>query len=424
MKKPFLLIPLSFWSIASILCAQDGHSTPQGVLAGRKPLAASTPSSEPASPKTQESTARSFHSTVIKMSQPAVSGQVNTAPVYYPPAYGQMDWISQSPPPAANVPPPDNAPAPAPQEVSAPVEAVPTPTPASAVKVVHHHPYTPGYVRKRLQKIGVKTSPGYITNRKEIVATDRKHSTVRLPKKGMDGKALGAQAISPRHFNDDKVRGWMGKAGDPVFLKKVTVLSNTETKANRYYWHQLGGLTYCHTVDALGFHWYGWYDAQDFFWTRFYAGRWWFYDPDYDRWCFWHDGFWWWQDPYHVGDLYCFTNDAYISCNSANDTIQVAAEDPSGAVQYFSPDKSRVIKVVGNAQDAFLYDASPSASFGPIYLASGVKGVEYSGLQPGKPLQVILKIADGSFDMFDGDGNPYNSGDGEQEPAALGKAGS
>lgn len=343
------------------------------------------------------------------MSQPA-SEPINMAPVYYPPAYGQIQWQTQQAPPPDNSAPPQPVPQDNSASSQAPAPEGVTPTPAPSAKAVHHHPYTPGYIRKKLQKIGVKTAPSYIVNRKEIIATDRKHSTIHFPQKGLDGKKISAQIFSPRNFTDAMVRTRMQKVSDPVVLKKIVPLMRVENKANRYYWHKGDGYTYCHTVDSWGYHWYGWYEGDRYFWTRYFSGLWWFYHSDYGRWCFWHDGFWWWQDPYHVGDLYCYTNDDYIPCNSANDTIRVTTEDQLGAVQYKSPDGSRMVKVSGASQDAFLYDTSSSPAFGATYLASGVKGVEFSNLQNGGSLQVILKITDGSFDMFDGDGNPYNPG--------------
>ena len=346
---------------------------------------------------------------VINMGSPA-SNPSNPAPMFYQPNYGQLDWQTQeAPAPENNTPPQEAVPesqeaAPAPQEQ------------APAAKVIHHHPYSPGYVRKRLQKIGVKTAPSYISDRQEIMNTDRKHSVITFPKKGPDHQVLKTQVLSSRQFNEGMVRDRMTQANRPEFLEQVTALDASETKVGHYYWHKTGDVTFCHTLDPWGYHWYGWYQGDKFFWTRYFAGRWWSYDSDYGRWCFWNDGFWWWQDPYHVGDLYCYNQDSYIPCNYANDTVMVSAEDQPGATKYLSPDKSRMVKVVGDSKDAFLYDDTDSGSASAIYLASGVQGVEFSSGQEGGALQIILKIADGSFDMFDGNGNPYNRGADDPAP--------
>jgi hypothetical protein len=143
--------------------------------------------------------------------------------------------------------------------------------------------------------------------------------------------------------------------------------------------------------------------------VRNFDSRWWWYDADFDRWCFWNDGFWWWQDPYHIGDLYCYNDNSYVPVNSANDNVAVAVPDNGNVHSYTSPDNTRVVKVVADTQGAFLYDVSNQPKFSPIYLASGVQDVMFSDTTSGKPLEVILKLNDGTFDMFDGSGEPYNA---------------
>jgi hypothetical protein len=282
----------------------------------------------------------------------------------------------------------------------------------SAVKeasVAHHHPYEPNYVRKKLQKLGVKSAPGYITSRAEIIHTDREHSRINLPKTGFDNHPLNAAAISSRHFNDKVVRSQMSMIGNTAWQDRVRGFDRTETHANHYYWHNYKNFSYCHYIDNVGYHWYGWYMGNKYFWTRHFNNRWWWYDVDFDRWCFWNNGFWWWQDPYHMGDLYCYNDTVYIPCNSAEDNVAVALPDNANIRTFASPDNSRTVKVVADTQDAFLYDASNPPQFNPVYLASGVQDVMFSDTNNGKPLEVILKLNDGSFNMFDGDGNPYNA---------------
>jgi hypothetical protein len=274
--------------------------------------------------------------------------------------------------------------------------------------VVHHHSYTPGYVRKKLQKIGVTSEPRYITNRAEIIHTDRQHSTIQFPQKGMDGKTLTATEVSPRRFNDPVVRDHMAQIENNAWRTKIQGLNRSENKTGQYYWHKDSGFDYCHYVDHHGYHWYGWYAGNKFFWNRNFNGRWWWYDSDYDRWSFWNDGFWWWQDPYHVGDLYCYDNDDYIPCNSAEDQVAVTGPDNSSMQTYNSPDGTRVVKVVSDTMDAFLYDTADPPAFNPVYLASGVKSIQFSNTGNGRPEEIVLTLNDGSFDMFDGQGKPYN----------------
>lgn len=277
-----------------------------------------------------------------------------------------------------------------------------------AANVIHHHPYSPGYVRQKLQNIGVKTEPSYITDRAEIIHTDRLHSTIPFPKTGPEGKLLSASAFSPRSFNDRGIRDQMARINGGDWRATVGGLNRTETQADRYYWHQGNGFNYCHYIDHYGYHWYGWYLGDRYFWTRYFGNRWWWYDWGFNRWCFWNDGFWWWQDPYHLGDLYCYDDYAYIPCNSAQDQIVVTAADNPALQIFLSPDGTRVVKLDKNTRDAFLYDTAKPPAFEPIYLASGAVDVQFSDTANGRPLQIILKLEDGSYDMFDGDGNSYN----------------
>jgi hypothetical protein len=282
-----------------------------------------------------------------------------------------------------------------------------------AANVVHHHPYAQGYVRKKLQKIGVKVAPSYITDRAEIIATDRAHSSIHVPLQGPDHRALSAKVVSPRHFNDNVVRQHMSLVSGDDYRRRMVTENAGERQSNHYYWHRDKDFNYCHYIDGSGYHWYGWYAGDQYFWTRNYAGRWWWYDTEYSRWNFWNDGFWWWQDPYHVGDLYCYNNDTYIPTNSADDQIVVTSTDPMASSTYNSPDGTRSVKIATQLQDAFLYDTANPPSFDPIYLASGVQNVQFSNTSNGRPLEIILKLGDGSFDMFDGQGNPYNPGNSE-----------
>ncbi len=280
----------------------------------------------------------------------------------------------------------------------------------NTANVVHHHPYEPNYIRKKLQKLGVASEPGYIVNREEVIHTDREHSFIAYPKDGFDNHPLNATAFSPRNFNDNMVRSQMTLVGSIEWQDRINNFNQTENRVNNYYWHKDKNFNYCHYIDNSGYHWYGWYLGNKFFWTRNFNNRWWWYDADYDRWCFWNNGFWWWQDPYHMGDLYCYNNSSYIPCNSAEDNVAVVVPDNGNIRNFTSPDNTRIVKVVADTQDAFLYDTSNPPAFNPVYLASGVQDVMFSNPNNGRPLEIILKLNDQSFDMFDGNGNPYNPG--------------
>ncbi|MGH7739927.1 MAG: hypothetical protein ACREL1_07250 [bacterium] len=333
-------------------------------------------------------------------------------------SYGQVNWQNQrASGPAAKVNTINNTQARDYQMKQQDVRALAKPG-VRAAGVVHHHPYTAGYIRKKLKKIGVTKAPSYITDRSQIIDTDRSHSTIRLPQTGPQGASLVAKYISARNYNNPIVKTQMGLVTQSAMRDRVQQYNQLETQTNHYYWHADNGFNYCHCVDNWGYQWYGWYVGDRYFWTRDYDNRWWWYDTDYNRWCFWHDGFWWWQDPAHVGDLYCYNDDAYIPCNSAEDQIVVTLSGTSNqGVVYTSPDGTRQVKVMGDSKDAFLYDTATPPSFQPIYLASEVSNVQFS-TNSGRPLEIVLTLGDGTFDLFDADGNSYNPGNYDADQSA------
>ena len=280
---------------------------------------------------------------------------------------------------------------------------------------VRHHAYTQGYVRKKLTKIGVKSEPSYITDRSEIMSTDRTHSMIGNPSTGPKGEPFKASMVSPRQFNGSVVRNQMATVNRPAYMQRIDRENASETQRNHVYWHTDGGFSYSHYIDNSGYHWYGWYAGDQFFWTRNYDGRWWWYDTGFNRWCFYNDNFWWWQDPYHVGELYVYDDDSYIPANSADDQVVVNGNEQPNDLVYNSPDSKRMVKVVQSDGDAFLYDTADPQAFDPVYLASGVQTVQYSDVNNGRPLEIMLKLNDGSYDMFDALGHPYNAATAEED---------
>jgi hypothetical protein len=351
--------------------------------------------------------------------------QTANRPVVRQPSYGQLHWNNATAvPPQPSTQTQINAKE---GQVSASLTKRPSIQSYSQAGVkaavsVHHHAYTQGYVRKKLQKIGVTAEPNLITDRSEIMDTDKTHSTIPFPRRDSVQRPITAAAVSPRHFNDGVVRNQMMVVDSPEWQARADQFNASENQAGRYYWHNDGGINYCHYLDASGYHWYGWYVGDEYFWTRNFSGRWWWYDPDFNRWCFWNNGFWWWQDSYHVGDLYCYNDDAYVPCNSAEDQVVVTAPTDSVMRDIPSPDGTRNIKIDQATQDAFLYDTANPPSFDPVYLASGVESAQFSDPSNGRPMEIILKLNDGSFDLFDSVGNPYNPGLLDEDEARQGDA--
>jgi hypothetical protein len=333
--------------------------------------------------------------------QPMVIHMNRSRPAGQQPSYGNVQWNHTAQTRARSAAPAQRV------QATRQLNAKPVAGIRSA-NVVHHHAYTQGYVRKSLSKIGVKTEPSHITERSEMVTSDRAHSTINYPTTGPKGEAIRGSLVNPRKFNSPAVRAQMSLVNRPAFSQQIGRLNASENVNGRTYWHSGNGFNYAHYVDNSGHHWYGFYGGNQYFWTQNYAGRWWWYDTGFNRWCFYNNNYWWWQDPYHLGDLYCYDDDSYIPANSADDQIVVNGTEGANEAVYKSPDGSRMVKLVQSDGDAFLYDTAAVPTFDPIYLASGVQNVQYSNPNNGRPLEIILTLNDGSFDLFGADGRPYN----------------
>ncbi|NNN07103.1 MAG: caspase family protein, partial [Elusimicrobia bacterium] len=85
----------------------------------------------------------------------------------------------------------------------------------------------------------------------------------------------------------------------------------TETRPNTYYWHTYNGGNYVHDYTG-GYHWYGFYNGSNYYWTRYYANRWWWYDPGAARWDYYNGGYWWWQNPSAPNAAYVYAGGSYV----------------------------------------------------------------------------------------------------------------
>ena len=169
------------------------------------------------------------------------------------------------------------------------------------------------YDRQRLTNLGVRTIPKPITAHSSILRTDRSRSVIRYPQTGPQGQSIQGSLVSSRGFNNRTVRIQMSVVIQPSFSLRLDQERSGENQRNRNYWHTDNGFYYNHYIDDWGYHWYGWYRENQYFWTRFYNSRWWWYDPDYDRWCYYQDNNWYWQDPDQQGAIYVYDNESYIS---------------------------------------------------------------------------------------------------------------
>ena len=76
---------------------------------------------------------------------------------------------------------------------------------------------------------------------------------------------------------------------------------------------------------------------------------------------------------------------------------------PVGQIVY-SPDRTRKVDISGDDRAAYLYDASDSPAFDPVYLGSDVVGVQFQATEDGQTVVLVLN-KDNSTNTYDAYGN-------------------
>ena len=271
---------------------------------------------------------------------------------------------------------------------------------------------TPPILSERYKRLGISRLPDPVKDRSKWPDSRKDRSVVLNPSRDYQGKPFHLKDLPRTQMGKTEVKRHMKDiATNPQFVREMDHIRTADKNVNFYYWHTWNNRRYCHYIDHWGAHWYGWTVGPSFYWTRYNAGYWWWYDPDFGRWCSWHDGWWWWHDTYHVNVAYVYVDGNYVSSNPG--TEEPPAVEPSNLRTYKSSDGTRLVKVLGQEEDAFLYDASTPPDFDPVYLASGVQEVKFSSTNSGRRLQVLVFMRDGSFSLFDDRGNP-DSGTAEE----------
>ena len=160
---------------------------------------------------------------------------------------------------------------------------------------------------------------------------------------------------------------------NPVFRQRVATQRTSEMRRGRYYWHNDGGVRYCLYRDAAGVRWYGFYSGSTYYWTRLQYGRWWWYDPLWQRWVYYGNGYWWWQNPASPQTIYVYSDGVYEPYGGPvidEPIMTIAASSaPAAASRYHSdvdvpdyqapanPDSYALVVGVEN------YSSLPAASF-------------------------------------------------------------
>ena len=191
-----------------------------------------------------------------------------------------------------------------------------------------------------------------------------------------------------------------------AFLRSVRGRERAERVAGRYYWHTDRGIRYVHFYDPHGYHWYGFYHGRDFYWTRWWGNRWWWYDGPAHRWVYWWGGYWWWAGP--GGVAYVYVNNDFVPYHPAAVAAPVAARPGRDT---FSSDGTRFVQIMGPRSEAFLYDRSNGSNVYLGYLGPNVESVRFAGGgNTGKPLQILANFKDGTFGVYDANGKNLQGG--------------
>lgn len=272
--------------------------------------------------------------------------------------------------------------------------------------------------------------PQPIQNHDHIINSDHAHSVIGRPTHFGNGSV-----ISQHEWNGAPRPQHTTIINNTTVINNVTIINNdNRERDHRRYWHDYydgsSHHQYCHYYDDWGYHWYGWYIGSDYFWSRYYADRWWVYDRYYHRWNYYNNGSWWYQDPYNVTVVYIYVDNSYYRYEESRGGVVTrpdttppveAPADPAPApvkqATFYSVDGTRMVQVFGDNEDAFLYDTAETPAFDPTYLGSNVKDVQYSDTENGEALQILIlmeKTVDGkpvkSFKTFDADGKGFGAG--------------
>lgn len=249
---------------------------------------------------------------------------------------------------------------------------------------------------QKLRRMGITSVPKPLTNQ-AVLPGNLRHSAPPLPVQGPSGGNLSTSMVSPNRMNSPLVRSNMSAvAGSEAFMAKVNSNALVTGRSNNYYWNKWNGYNYCTYYSPYGGCWYGWNCSAGFFWTQYYCGNWWWYDPWWDRWCYWWNDGWWWQDP-ATTTVYVYNNGNYAAIDQSTRNNTTA---------FHSPDGSCTVKIMEQG-DAFLYSDGGS----PRYLGSNVDDIKFSNPQQG-PLRILLLLKDGSFKLFNADGSLASGGEG------------
>jgi hypothetical protein len=216
----------------------------------------------------------------------------------------------------------------------------------------------------------------------------------RPPDRGQDGRPVQQH---PGRDHDGRLippgRGDLGRFDNGDVRGRIHGRQdNWDRNDHGYHWDNWNGMPVCHHYDDFGFHWWGFYVGSSYYWTRFDADRFWWFDPYWHRWDYLDNGQWWWQDA--GGTLFVYNGGTYYRYGYGDSGVVMTPDPtppvdvpPGGVPQPAAPsayslDGTRSVQIVGDNRDAYLYDLTLTDANDPraqgTWLASGVTNASFA----------------------------------------------
>ena len=118
----------------------------------------------------------------------------------------------------------------------------------------------------------------------------------------------------------------------PDLFIALKQLKHTERSIGTFYWHQAGGLDYCHFPDREGNHWYGWISGGNFNWVLWRGRRFWWRDAFTGHWLYYYQGYWWRADRQDGQSLQVLVDGEYFLCDRQGKILKDMGQDGEGAI--------------------------------------------------------------------------------------------
>lgn len=150
------------------------------------------------------------------------------------------------------------------------------------------------------------------------------------PPVGIDGRAFHTQRLAQAPSQH------LSLVRNAPLIASMSAHHAEELTTSDFFWHEAGGVRYCHHHDRWGHDWYGFYEGPSFYWTRYYIGRWWWFDPGPQQWLYYDSGNWWYQSPAQPQTVYVYMNGGYAPATVATAAEAVATEKTPAEPKYSS----------------------------------------------------------------------------------------